>query len=90
MREPVFVSQEKRVSDLLKEMLGRRTHMAIVLDEFGGVEGCVTLEDLLEEIVGEIEDEHDDQDEPMVMQLGKGILSTESKIYPLNILQKKT
>ena len=39
MREPVFVSQEKRVSDLLKEMQGRRTHMAIVLDEFGGVEG---------------------------------------------------
>ncbi len=59
MREPVFVSQEKRVSDLLKEMQGRRTHMAIVLDEFGGVEGCVTLEDLLEEIVGEIEDETD-------------------------------
>ena len=59
MREPVFVSQEKRVSDLLKEMQGRRTHMAIVLDEFGGVEGCVTLEDLLEEIVGEIIDETD-------------------------------
>ena len=59
MREPVFVSQEKRVSDLLKEMQGRRTHMAIVLDEFGGVEGCVTLEDLLEEIVGEIHDETD-------------------------------
>ena len=45
--------RRKRVSDLLKEMQGRRTHMAIVLDEFGGVEGCVTLEDLLEEIVGE-------------------------------------
>jgi CBS domain containing-hemolysin-like protein len=59
MRKPVFVSQEKRVSDLLKEMQGRRTHMAIVLDEFGGVEGCVTLEDLLEEIVGEIIDETD-------------------------------
>ncbi|MDP6857495.1 MAG: hemolysin family protein [Candidatus Nitrosopelagicus sp.] len=59
MRKPIFVSQEKRVSDLLKEMQGRRTHMAIVLDEFGGVEGCVTLEDLLEEIVGEIIDETD-------------------------------
>ena len=54
-----FVSQEKRVSDLLKEMQGRQTHMAIVVDEFGGVEGCVTLEDLLEEIVGEIHDEKD-------------------------------
>ncbi|MBC8250818.1 MAG: HlyC/CorC family transporter [Candidatus Nitrosopelagicus sp.] len=59
MREPVFVSQEKMVSDLLKEMQGRQTHMAIVVDEFGGVEGCVTLEDLLEEIVGEIIDETD-------------------------------
>ena len=59
MREPIFVSQEKRVSDLLKEMQGRQTHMAIVVDEFGGVEGCVTLEDLLEEIVGEIRDEKD-------------------------------
>ena len=58
-RKPIFVSQEKKVSDLLREMQGRQTHMAIVLDEFGGVEGCVTLEDLLEEIVGEIEDETD-------------------------------
>ena len=59
MRDPIFVSQEKMVSDLLKEMQGRQTHMAIVVDEFGGVEGCVTLEDLLEEIVGEIHDEKD-------------------------------
>ena len=47
------------MSDLLKEMQGRQTHMAIVVDEFGGIEGCVTLEDLLEEIVGEIHDEKD-------------------------------
>jgi CBS domain containing-hemolysin-like protein len=58
-RKPVFASQEKRVSDLLKEMKGRKTHMAIVVDEHGGVEGLVTLEDLIEEIVGEIEDESD-------------------------------
>ena len=59
MREPFFVSQEKKVSDLLKEMQGRKAHMAIVIDEFSGVEGCVTLEDLVEEIVGEIHDETD-------------------------------
>ena len=58
-RKPVFVSQEKMVSALLKEMKGRKTHMAIVVDEHGGVEGLVTLEDLIEEIVGEIEDETD-------------------------------
>ena len=58
-RKPVFASQEKMVSSLLQEMKGRKTHMAIVVDEHGGVEGLVTLEDLLEEIVGEIEDETD-------------------------------
>src|SRR5579864_1014090 len=58
-RKPVFVSQEQKTSKLLREMQGNQTHMAIVVDEFGGVEGCVTLEDLLEEIVGEIMDETD-------------------------------
>ncbi len=58
-RKPIFVSQEQRTSKLLREMQGKQTHMAIVVDEFGSVEGCVTLEDLLEEIVGEIMDETD-------------------------------
>ena len=58
-RKPVFASQEKMVSSLLSEMKGRKIHMAIVMDEHGGVEGLVTLEDLIEEIVGEIEDESD-------------------------------
>jgi len=79
MREPVFVSQDKRVSDLLKEMQGRRTHMAIVLDEFGGVEGCVTLEDLLEEIVGEIQDETDTE-KPSFQRDGQNAIVTDGDI----------
>ena len=59
VREPIYVSQEKMMSDLLREMQSKTTHMAIVVDEFGGVEGVVTLEDLIEEIVGEIRDETD-------------------------------
>lgn len=55
----IFASKEKKVSSLLNEMKEKQIHMAIVLDEFGGVEGCVTLEDLVEEIVGEIHDEKD-------------------------------
>ena len=55
VRDPIYVSQEKKMSTLLKEMQAKNTHMAIVVDEFGGVEGIVTLEDLIEEIVGEIQ-----------------------------------
>lgn len=59
LREPYFVPDTKRVSELLAELRTRNVHLAIVIDEFGGTEGLVTLEDLLEEIVGEIYDEYD-------------------------------
>jgi len=59
MREAVFVPATKPIDDLLAELRARKTHMAVVVDEFGGTDGIVTLEDLLEEIVGEIYDEHD-------------------------------
>ncbi|MBX6364686.1 MAG: HlyC/CorC family transporter [Gemmatimonadetes bacterium] len=59
MREPYFIPDTKPVSDLLTELRSRNVHLAIVLDEFGGTEGIVTLEDLLEEIVGDIYDEYD-------------------------------
>lgn len=60
VRSPVlFVAETQQASDVLREMRGRRLHMAIVLDEFGGTSGLVTLEDILEEIVGDIRDEHD-------------------------------
>ena len=60
MREPLFVPESKAVDELLAEMRSRKTHLAVVVDEFGGTDGIATLEDLLEEIVGEIYDEHDE------------------------------
>ena len=59
MRPPVYVPETKRIDDLLREMQRSRNHMAVVVDEYGGSTGVVTLEDILEEIVGEIQDEHD-------------------------------
>lgn len=68
MREPLFVPDSKKISEILKDMKIRKTHMAIVLDEFGGTAGLITLEDILEEIVGEIQDEYDLEEESIVMQ----------------------
>lgn len=61
LMEPVFVPESKKVDDVLRELQLRKSHMAVVLDEFGGTEGILTIEDLLEEIVGEIQDEYDDE-----------------------------
>lgn len=66
MRTPQFVPESKRATDLLKELQRRQTHMAIVVDEYGGTAGLVTVEDLLEEIVGEIRDEYDTEADPVV------------------------
>ncbi|MCJ2375633.1 CNNM family magnesium/cobalt transport protein CorC [Vibrio sp. ZSDZ34] len=71
VRPAVVVPESKRVDRLLKEFREERYHMAIVVDEFGGVSGLVTIEDILEEIVGEIEDEFDDADELEIRKLSK-------------------
>ena len=65
LREAYFIPETKRASDLLTELQQRRVHIAIVVDEYGGMAGLVTIEDLLEEIVGEIQDEYDTE-EPFV------------------------
>jgi putative hemolysin len=70
IRRPVFfTAQSQKISVLLRQMQARRTHLAVVVDEFGGTSGMVTLEDIMEEIVGEIRDEHD-TDEAPVRQIG--------------------
>jgi magnesium and cobalt transporter len=59
MRQPLYVPESKRIDDLLREMQKSRVHLAVAVDEYGGATGIVTLEDVVEQIVGEIEDEHD-------------------------------
>ena len=72
LRPAVFVPESKRLNVLLREFRASRNHMAIVVDEYGGVAGLVTIEDVLEQIVGEIEDEYDfDADDVMIMQRGE-------------------
>ena len=74
-----FVAPEKGVLDLLKEMQQDKIHMAMVVDEYGGIDGLVTIEDLLEEIVGDIEDEYDHEDEPIICKQSNGNVVAEGK-----------
>jgi CBS domain containing-hemolysin-like protein len=66
MREPLFIPESMGVIELLARMRSQRIHLAIVVDEFGGTEGLVTIEDVVEEIVGDIEDEHDEAEAGML------------------------
>ena len=79
MRPPVFVPEVKQIADLLGEMRASKTHMAIVIDEFGEIAGLVTIEDLLEELVGEIADETDD-DEIWVEPVGDGTWKVDARL----------
>ncbi|MES2500404.1 MAG: transporter associated domain-containing protein [Pseudomonadota bacterium] len=73
LRPAVFIPEAKRLNILLKEFRSNRNHIAIVVDEYGGVAGMVTIEDVLEQIVGDIEDEYDyDEDEDNIIQDGQG------------------
>lgn len=79
IREPLYVPESMGVLDLLAEMRAKRTHLAIVLDEYSGTEGLLTFEDLVEEIVGEVEDEHDDEPEEMLVALEDGLWEADAR-----------
>jgi len=66
VRTPYFIPETKKISHLLRELRDKKSHMAIVIDEYGGTAGLVTIEDIIEEIIGEIHDEHDNEDTLMV------------------------
>jgi len=80
MREPLFVPESMGVLELLARMRSQRIHLAIVVDEFGGTEGLVTIEDVVEEIVGEIEDEHDIEEVGMLTLLDDGLWEADARL----------
>ncbi len=78
MRPAVFIPESKRLNVLLRDFRSNRNHMAMVVDEYGGISGLVTIEDVLEEIVGEIEDEHDVDEKSDIVSQGKGVYSIQA------------
>lgn len=80
IRQPLYVPMAMGTLDLLAEMRSKRVHLAIVLDEYSGTEGLVTIEDLIEEIVGDIEDEHDEAPEAMLVPLDGGAWDADARV----------
>lgn len=80
IRTPLFVPESMGVLELLARMRGGQIHLAIVVDEFGGTEGLVTIEDVVEEIVGDIEDEHDEAADGLLLLLDDGIWEADARI----------
>ena len=79
MRQPLYVPQSRGALDVLADMRLNRTHLAIVVDEYSGTDGIITIEDLVEEIVGEIEDEHDETPAEQIVPLGDGVWDCDAR-----------
>jgi magnesium and cobalt transporter len=88
LRKVLFVAPSLLILDLLVQMRQARTHIAMVVDEFGGIDGLVTIEDLIEEIVGEIEDEHDVTEGPNLTERGDGTLIADART-PIELLEAR-
>jgi magnesium and cobalt transporter len=88
LRKVLFVAPSLLILDLLVQMRQARTHIAMVVDEFGGIDGLVTIEDLIEEIVGEIEDEHDVAGGPSLTERGDGTLIADART-PIEALEER-
>ncbi len=80
LRQPLFVPQARGALDVLADMRSSRVHLAIVIDEYSGTDGIITFEDLVEEIVGAIEDEHDDAPRELIVPLEGGIWEADARV----------
>lgn len=80
VRKPLFVAPSMPVLELLLQMRVQRLHMALVVDEFGGIDGLVTIEDLVEEIIGDIEDEHDEDNGPGIVRKGTDVVDVDARL----------
>ncbi|WP_336986101.1 hemolysin family protein [Altererythrobacter aquiaggeris] len=80
MRQPLYVPQARGALDVLADMRAHRMHLAVVLDEYSGTDGLITIEDLVEEIVGDIEDEHDEVPEVLIASIGEGMWDADARV----------
>lgn len=80
LRQPLYVPQARGALDVLADMRAQRTHLAVVIDEYSGTDGIITIEDLVEEIVGNIEDEHDDAPEELLISQENGMWDADARV----------